>query len=281
MTSPEADARLTAWGAQNGATWLKTEPGTQYVPGLGNLPDARDVAALAATLLRALHVGAVYRAHDDALMALKTDQDGTHRVIARARLAEILRTVLVAVPAPPPADGDPLPRAVETMRTALASGGPGLATWLTEVLTTALDRRASEEPVDPATVSLVPTPAARRPRQTLAQRQHDHALTFLGSVPGGTHRTTAVWEQYTRAATRTGVRPLGRATFYRLADLHLGPRARRAHGEVYRVTTGAAGREPTEPLSTRARAILTDVLRRKRQTTQPDPTTERTPTDAH
>lgn len=282
--TPEAAAKLGDWAADVAPHWYDTKPTTAYTRSVGMLPDPADLSSgLVEALLASLKVRAMYRIHDDALIALRVDpDDGALAIYPRSRLAEILRSVLAALPPVPPTDDrdDDFPDAVARLRRTLPDA------YIREALDYALDRRATADPVDEETelVRLTPRPL-RNKRRTASELQREHLAIFLGSVPVGTHRTTEVFDEYTRAAARSGVRPLGRSKFYAAADLELGPRVRWARGEVYRVLpteiepsdfrpADAIGFTPA-PLTTATRDVLTRALARRRTTPKDDPFTHR------
>lgn len=269
--SPEAAAVLANWAETAAPAWYATRPETGYVRGVGVLPEVGDLSTgLVAALLASLKIRAVYRIHDDALIALRPDPaDGVLSVYPRARLLDILRTVLGALPTLPPSEDDEFPEAVARLRRTLPEA------YLREVLDDALDRRVTDDPIDEETeaVRLTPAPTRTRRRRSSSALQREHLDVFLASVPLGVHRTKDVFDEYTKAAVRSGARPLGRSAFYSAADLELGPRVRWARGEVYRVT--APEIDPSDfaavdvlgftpaALTPQVREILARALRRR------------------
>lgn len=254
-TTTDAErAALARWAANNGPHWYATAPGVEYAHGVGMLPDTVDLArGLLVPLLAALKIRAYYRPHDDAILALRPDRsDGVLTVYSRARLLEITRVMLAALPSVPPAEGDEFPTALDRLCTELPTA------YLTAAIGRALDHLEANNPIgDGEPVRLMPRPPRRR---RAADLQAAHLTDFLASVPPGTRRTTEVHREYTNAATRSGVKPLSRNALYRRADDELGPRARQSYGEVYRVTTPDGS--PAAPLAPEARAILTRYLNR-------------------
>jgi len=269
MTTLTAEQRemLATWSANLAPAWYQTHPDTEYVRGVGALPDSRDLAlGVVLPLLGALRVRAIYREHDEALIALRPDKEagGVLAVYPRAQLVEMLRTVVAALP---PAENREFSEALSTLRRTLPER------YLDEAVAYALDRRASLDPIsDDDAVRLTPRPAAGR--RTSAAQRDEHVRLFLRSVPCGEHPTARVFAEYERAARRSGIRPLGRTTFFGIADLELGPRVRSSKGAAYRVTPPALdptdfsaadvlGFRPAPPIGA-ARATLLRALARAR-----------------
>lgn len=256
-TTPQERQALKKWAENNTPDWYRSSPGVEYVHGVGMLPDSVDLAlGLLVPFLAALKIRAYYRPHDDAILALRPDRaDGVLTVYSRARLLDVTGVMISALPRLPHAEGDDFPPALDRLADKLPTA------YLATALDRALDRLETTHPLaDDEPVRIMPKAPSRSARRLA---QETHLELFLASVPPGTRRTTEVYAEYTRTATRSGVKPLTRNKFYQLAEANLGRRSRLASGEVYRVTTPTGS--PAAPLDGDAREILTRYLARPKQ----------------
>jgi hypothetical protein len=219
---------LKDWAEVAARSWYAVNPETQYVRGIGMLPDVRDLAlGIVLPLLKSLNLRAIYRDHDDALLALRRDRElqDTLSVFPRARLIQIVRTIVAALPTPA---NDEVAQAIKLLKESLPDS------YLLDAVTFALDQLATTHPVlDGERVRT--TPVRPKSKSSSFSKRQEHLRVFLASVPPGTHSTVEVFTQYQRSAARSGIKPIGRTNFFRSADLHFGPRVRSSSNAFYRV----------------------------------------------